>query len=290
MLRVTAVSFCLGNSKISTIALWEKHLTEMLTESLSKSSVVLLPELFWLDLARLLPPMTQKKLMAEISDLVWNLFIPKLQIQLAQEKKPFLLVLGTAPRQQQGKFFNSAPILMNKKFIVQDKIYLTPWEKTFTSGKKLHCFSFQKLNVVVPICYDIEHPYYAEQLKQAQVDLLLVPSATETRLGNERVLRCASARGVELGCAVVSVPLIGKSQCNMVDQNVGAQGFFLPSQVGMEAYQSQLSIYSTYETEVEVRATYDLPVDWLKQLKKSNRTHETRPFLKKNPAFHLQLH
>jgi len=46
----------------------------------------------------------------------------------------------------------------------------------------------------------------------------------------ERVTRCASARAVELGCAVVVSPLVGKCESDLVDDNLGKLACYLPSQ------------------------------------------------------------
>ena len=62
------------------------------------------------------------------------------------------------------------------------------------------------------------------------VDVILVPSATETVLGVERVGRCASARAVELGCVVGVCHLTGKTEVELIDVNVGRTGVYWPSQ------------------------------------------------------------
>ncbi|MDB6120435.1 MAG: nitrilase, partial [Verrucomicrobiaceae bacterium] len=73
-------------------------------------------------------------------------------------------------------------------------------------------------------------PELSAMLRRQNVDLILVPSATETLMGCERVTRCASARSVELGCAVAVAPLVGQCASELVDSNLGKIACYLPSQ------------------------------------------------------------
>jgi predicted amidohydrolase len=96
-------------------------------------------------------------------------------------------------------------------------------------------FEFRGLRVAVLICLDVEVPELSALLRGQGVDLLLVPSATETLMGCERVTRCAGARAVELGCAVVVTPLVGRCQSALVDENLGKSACYLPSQATFAA-------------------------------------------------------
>jgi predicted amidohydrolase len=66
----------------------------------------------------------------------------------------------------------------------------------------LRVWEFGGVRFAVIICLDIEIPEISAKLRGRGVDVILVPSATETILGVERVDRCASARAVELGAIV----------------------------------------------------------------------------------------
>jgi predicted amidohydrolase len=62
------------------------------------------------------------------------------------------------------------------------------------------------------ICHDVEFPQLSTRLARQSVDVLLVPSMTSDRYGEQRVHSCAQARTVEHQCfAVVSaiVPAVG---------------------------------------------------------------------------------
>jgi predicted amidohydrolase len=112
----------------------------------------------------------------------------------------------------------------------QDKIHLTPWEDAFHGGGPLHVWTFKGLRVAVVVCLDIEIPEISAALRGRNVDLLLVPSATESLLGVERIGRCASARAVELGCHVGVCPLVGRADSELIDDNLGRLSLYSPSQ------------------------------------------------------------
>ena len=107
--------------------------------------------------------------------------------------------------------------------------------------------------------------------------MLLVPSATTDRNGSNRVNRCANSRSVELGCAVITAPLIGDSRCDLVDHNEGRQGFFLPAQ---HIFLCEQEIYSDYSIKDKVIQSYMVDEKMLVSLKIHDS--ETKPFLQKD--------
>lgn len=187
----------------------------------SGADIVLFPEYSWAGVNASL---------RAIADTFWTHSLPLLQARLSRPGK--LVVLGTAPcvDETSGTLRNRAPILVNGRLMTQDKLFLTPWETAFSGGTVLRLFEFNGLRVAVVICLDIEIPELSVMLRGRGVDLILVPSATETVQGCERVTRCASARSVELGCAVIVSPLVGRCNSELVDDNLGKLGGYLPSQ------------------------------------------------------------
>lgn len=192
----------------------------------SGARVVLAPELLWLGLAQF--GQTDCRAIARLfREEVWPEFAANLPPDC-------LVVAGTAPWycQGRGQLRNRALILPEG---YQDKLNLTEWETpTFSRGSGVRIFHFAGLQVAVLICLDIEVPELAVALRGRGIDLLLVPSATDSICGFERVNRCASARAVELGCAVVVAHLTGKGPIEMIDESVGATACYLPSQAGLE--------------------------------------------------------
>ncbi|MDB6139152.1 MAG: nitrilase, partial [Verrucomicrobiaceae bacterium] len=194
----------------------------------SGADIVLLPEYTWAGLEPHLPPDGGLRGVAEA---FWAQLLPGLRQRLSRPDK--LVVLGTAPFMDPDSpelLLNRAPVIAGGRLIIQDKLYLTPWEKAFRRGNALRVFEFLGLRIAVLICLDIEVPELSVMLRGQGVDLILVPSATETLLGCERITRCASARSVELCCAVVVAPLVGRCASELVDENLGRTACYQPSQ------------------------------------------------------------
>jgi predicted amidohydrolase len=196
------------------------------------ADLVLLPEFTWMGLEPLLAAARGDPL-RHVAEIFESRLLPDLQARLARPGKG--VVLGTVPKLlADGRIMNRAVIFSDGQPLYQDKLHLTPWEKAFTPGDTLHLWSFAGFRVAVIICLDIEIPELSSRLRDAGVDLVLCPSATETLLGVERVNRCASARAVELGCYVGVSHLTGHADSALIDDNIGKAAFYRPSQAAFE--------------------------------------------------------
>jgi predicted amidohydrolase len=191
------------------------------------ADIVLFPEYTWAGLEPHLPRSPTDSL-RQLADAFWQNLWPSLQQRLTRPGKA--AILGTAPYWDGQRLLNRCPIVLPSGPLFQDKLYLTPWESTFSPGDTLHTFHHLGKKCAVVICLDIEIPELSAALRGQGIDLLLVPSATESVLGVERVNRCASARAVELGCSVVVSHLVGSSSTTLIDENVGLLAHYLPSQ------------------------------------------------------------
>lgn len=272
-MKCSVVSYSLSESPTDLFE-WKHHLLEEVKQLLSEGAeLILYPELFLLGLTKYFPSKELTDQLKQISYFVQSILLPELSALIAN--RDILLILGTGPRDVKGQLFNSAPVFVNQGWSFQDKLFLTPWETDFTAGDKLNLFTFQGLKTAVIVCFDSEQPDLALKLKKEGVDLVLVPSATADRNGSNRVNRCASARAVELGAAVITAPLVGQSDCDLVDHNEGRQGFFLPAQ---EKVTCEQECYSDYSKGKRVIAHYQLDADMLKAIKGSST--ETRPYQK----------
>ncbi len=196
------------------------------------ADIVLFPEFCWVGLE---PFVRGADRLRGVSQLFWSELLPGIRDRLAKHHKA--AVLGTAPfwDESRGGLLNRAPVLCGDRVIHQDKLHLTPWESMFAAGGTMRLWQFRGLTVAVLICLDIEVPEIAASLRGRGVDLILVPSATETELGTERIARCASARSVELGCHVGIAHLTGGAPSDLIDRNVGRLGFYRPSQADFAA-------------------------------------------------------
>ena len=271
-MKCTVVSYSLSHDPAS-LTEWQNRLVEELQDFIQKGSeIILYPELFLMGLSKYFEGNDIQNVARYTSEKL----LPELH-KLLKDKNIFL-VLGSGPREVNGNFFNSCPVYFENKWHFQDKLFLTPWETDFVSGHDLSIFTFKGLRTAVVVCFDSEQPDLAMKLKESEIHLLLVPSATTNENGSHRVNRCSSARSVELGAAVLTAPLVGESACELVDHNEGRQGFFLPAQESVKVPQETFSEYSVSK---KVICDYELDIEMLKKLKEKDS--ETKPYHK---SFH----
>lgn len=225
--RVEAWTFDVGDTGKTVQAFAEEVMHRVETAWDGGADIVLLPEYLWAALEPLLPAGAD---MEDIAKVVWEDLMPTVKQRLSRKNKH--AVLGSAPWRDPatGHLRNRAIVMSDAHLLHQDKLFLTPWEHEFRAGRDIFVFPMADLNVAVVICLDIEVPELSARLRGLNIDLLLVPSATETAFGSERVTRCASARAVELGCAVVVCPLVGKCDSSMVNVNLGSLASYLPAE------------------------------------------------------------
>ena len=269
-LKVSVVSYSLSIDP-STLKEWEdKLLNEIKKLKNEGADIILYPELFLMGLGKYFPEVSPLEQIKKVATYLEESLLSKVASVLDSKT---LLILGSSPRHFQGQIYNSAPIFHEGTWFFQDKLYLTPWETDFIPGEKLYVFTYRNLKTAVVICFDSEQPDLSLKLKEEGIDLILVPSATTNANGSNRVNRCASARSVELGAAVITSPLIGDSSVDLVDHNEGRQGLFLPAQEDIKTPQEE---YSEYSVSKHVVAHYSLDLETLKKLKIKNS--ETKPF------------
>ena len=226
MTKIDLWTFDVG-AEASTPAAYADLMVSRVIESWDDGAdIVLFPEFSWMGLSRFVE---SKAELNGISQLYWEVLWPLLVQQLRRKDK--MAVLGTVPfATEDGSILNRAPIILGEATGHQDKLHLTPWETVLMAGNVLRIWEFGGLKIAVVICLDIEVPELAALLRGRGVDLILVPSATETTLGMERVGRCASARSVELCCHVGVAHLVGRGASELIDDNVGRVAWFSPSQ------------------------------------------------------------
>lgn len=274
-MKCTVVSYSLSHDP-ATLSEWRKKLTDEINGFIQGGSeIILYPELFLMGLSKYF----EGNEIRNVAKFVHQELLPEISSVL--KDKNVLLVLGSGPREVQGKYFNSCPVFIDNQWHFQDKLFLTPWETDFVAGSEVNVFSFKGLRVAIAVCFDSEQPDLAMKLKEQDLHILLVPSATTNENGSNRVNRCSSGRAVELGALVMTSPLVGDSACELVDHNEGRQGFFLPAQ---EVVKTRQESFSEYSAEKHVVTHYDADVEMLKALKVKD--DETKPYYK---AFHPDL-
>jgi len=125
-------------------------------------------------------------------------------------------------------------IAPNGQIGVQDKQIMTKFERApwgVVPGGPLRVFDTMLGRIGILICYDSEFPLLGRALRD--VDLLLVPSCTETLAGYWRVRIGAMARALEAQCVAVMASTVGRCDWSeAVDVNTGAGGIFAPPDLG----------------------------------------------------------
>lgn len=115
----------------------------------------------------------------------------------------------------------------------QDKQVMTRFEREqwhVAGAPGLRVFDTPVGRLGILICYDAEFPLLARQLAEAQVEVILVPSCTDTVAGYNRVRIGAMARALESQCVVVHSSTVGDCDWSPgVDENRGKAAIYAPS-------------------------------------------------------------
>ena len=230
-LKLDLWTFDVGASAADPSA-FARLVTDRVTESWDAGAdIVVFPEFTWMGLERFV---TGPDPIRGVAGIFWDQLWPGIAASLSRPDKA--AVLGTVPFvDESGLVRNRAPILSGGRQLHQDKIHLTPWESAFIGGGPVRIWNFHGVRVAVVICVDVEIPEISAALRGRDLDLMLVPSATESLAGVERVGRCADARAVELGCHVGLCHLVGGLDSELVDENLGRLAVFSPSQSAFPA-------------------------------------------------------
>lgn len=141
---------------------------------------------------------------------------------------------GSFPVQvEPGVYRNRAYLFMPDGALeYQDKLIMTRFENEqwlIHGGKELKCFDTEVGKIAINICYDSEFPLLARKQVEMGVNLILVPSCTDTLAGFHRVKIGCQARALENQCYVVQSCLVGNAPWSeAVDVNIGSAGIYTP--------------------------------------------------------------
>jgi predicted amidohydrolase len=206
----------------------------------------------------------------------------------AAARPDMLVVLGSYPHLEKGEksAFNRAAVLLDGAWRFVDKLDPTQGEligePAIKPGYRLPVFSFRGGKAAVVVCFSLEKPEVAVELKKAGVQLVLAPSATADEDGVARVLRAASARAVELGAAVIVAPLVGALEDW---KNVGSAAMYLPAQKGIDHRPQE----SPRRQDGIAHDDFTIPWKALQELRiQGSGAPETRPFLAPTGPFTVE--
>ncbi len=158
--------------------------------------------------------------------------VDALHAQLAQRLGLHILA-ASIPARVEGGYVNRARLFTPTGQIgVQDKLVMTRFEREewhVSAGAPLRLFQTSLGLIGVNICYDSEFPLLARAQCEAGMELLLVPSCTDSLHGYWRVRLGAQARALEGQCYVAQSPTVGLADWSpAVDVNRGAAGVYGP--------------------------------------------------------------
>lgn len=178
-----------------------------------KSRLILFPEWLSLDVW----PIDEKRSDAEVVEFVANDVTPVYWKSLKKLANKYKIIIagGSTAYREGDKIFNAAAVVFpSGRIVLQKKNYLTAWEKKqgITPGSAgLRVIDMGWGKVVISICYDVEFPNLSADLAKSDIDLILVPSMTESGEGALRVRWAAQSRAVEHTSYVVVSPTIGET-------------------------------------------------------------------------------
>jgi len=143
------------------------------------------------------------------------------------------IVMASSPCFSGKRPFNRA-VLVGPEGVIgfQDKQIMTrfereQWDVVVNPGLRLFDTPLGRLGIV--ICYDSEFPLLGRRLAEAGVEIILVPSCTDTVAGFNRVQIGSKARALESQCVVVHAVTVGEAPwCPAIDENHGAAGIYAP--------------------------------------------------------------
>lgn len=197
-----------------------KSFKKKLTKSLSKVDkagkvdLIVMPELLSFDfLSNAGEKNLQDKLRksAAYFPQIKNAFIKK------AKTKNVNIMAGSFHRLQNDNLYNTSLFVSRSgQVVLQDKIYITPWERkyNFKNGTELLGFSIDGISTVILNCHDVEFPDLSRLLSAYSPELIIVPSMTDDEHGYQRVLRTSKARAIEHMAFVAMVGTIGGEAAN----------------------------------------------------------------------------
>lgn len=196
--------------------------------------------------------------------------VDALHAELAARSGLHILAASIPARLADGRFVNRARLFTpDGKIGLQDKLVMTRFEREewhVSASAPLRVFRTGLGMIGINICYDSEFPLLARAQVEAGMDLLLVPSCTDSLHGYWRVRLGSQARALEGQCYVAHSPTVGEAPWSpAVDVNRGAAAVYGPPDRGMPAEGvvtiGELDIPRWVFAEIDLARVADLRAD-----------------------------
>jgi predicted amidohydrolase len=233
MKEITVASSLYKPEKLNCFADYEKKIFNLVTEDVSEgANVLLFPEYASCELSSIAD--TKFSIKDELS-FIQQFHEPFLELfsKLAIENNILIISPSFLLRVQEEKFVNRAYLLMpSGELFHQDKIMLTQFEKDtglIIPGSEMNFFKASWGSFGIAVCYDSEFPQLMGGLLNNAVELLFIPSCTDTKAGLNRVKIASRARAMEGQLFSVLSGVDGKSEfSNFIDINFGTASIYGP--------------------------------------------------------------
>jgi predicted amidohydrolase len=224
--------------RLADFAAWQAKLARWVAEAADAGArLAVFPEYGGMELSSL-DPTTLADLHASIRALApLAERIDAAHAELAARHGVHILAASLPVCGEDGCFRNHARLFTPRgKSGTQQKIVMTRFEReqwSIAAGGPVRVFLTDLGAIGVAICYDAEFPLLVRAQAEAGAELILVPSATDTLHGWQRVRIGARARALENQCYVVQSPVVGVAEwAPSLDVSHGAAGIYGPPDLG----------------------------------------------------------
>lgn len=212
---------------------WKKHAKLWVENAVNHHAELLIfPEYGSMELISILSEDIQRDLHRQINEM--QHFLPEFIATYTELATRYnvIIVAPSFPVKLDNRYFNRAYVFTPKGLAgYQDKFFMTRFENEewgiHSAPKKLTVFEADWGKFGIQICYDSEFSIGTHHLAENGIDLLLVPSCTETIKGATRVHVGTRARSMEQQVYAVVAQTVGNAEWSpAVDINYGYTGFY----------------------------------------------------------------
>lgn len=212
---------------------WKAHVEKWVQEAAQEGAKLLVfPEYGALEMISMAPEKVQRRLDEQALWLSENLekFLETYQ-DLAKKYQVMMCGPSIIVREEKKDFNRCYFFGSNGDFTFQDKQMLTRFEnekwKISNGDSQLTVIETPFAKIGICICFDGEFSEFAKLLCQSGVELLIIPSCTESMYGLERVHIGARARALENQCYVLVSQMVQGAHWSLVTHKAFGQSLVL---------------------------------------------------------------
>ncbi len=255
---------------------WERFEKLLLEAKNAKAEVIVFPEYFSLSL--LMYETTAKNFKDALHNSLSHSQSVLSKAQTLAKTHQMALVLGTLPWPENNKLVNRSFFITPKgETLSQDKLFMTRFEdevwKVQAGEPLVHIFDWNNTRCAILTCYDSEFAVLSQSLARAGVELLFVPSCTDTEHGYWRVRHCCEARAIENQLFVAMSSIVeGNPQYEEIDIHYGRSALFSPCDGGFRPN----GVVSEGQTNQEGLCVGHLDIEQIKKVRLSGAVFNLR--------------